>query len=174
MVMKKEIEKLKEKADLSLHRKSNISVLIEEFKEITMTLAADVHTERNMFELRQYQHLIDLLNSIRKRNSLIERQTKLPFYNLVQAYHLSLYFTSLRYVLKDNKSPEFEKIDEIMEDVDFILEEGKKVISKFHHQMLERKANETKQAIIKRLSRIDRLLNRFMRKKAAELSNSKL
>lgn len=159
------IKKLEEQLDVG----DNLVHLAEVFKEIAMALTESVYTERDMVDLKSYQSLINRLNTIRRRNTYLERKTRLYYYNLVQSYHLSLYFNSLREVLNKNKSPELESLDGIIQEIDFLLEEAKKVISKFHHKMLIKKANETKQAIRNRLSRINRLLNRFIKKKAREL-----
>lgn len=169
-VMNDKIQKLEDRVDLIVGgRRSELTEIVDEFKVIAMTLAAEVHGEKDMVKLKKLKQSIDKLSTLRKGNAYLEKHTKMSFINLIQSYHLSLYFNSLRVLLRENESPDFENVGQIMKDIDSLLDEAKKQISKFHYKMLKSKARDTKRLINSRLSKIDRLLKRFIQKKAEGL-----
>ena len=164
--MEEKIRKLKHKlhqAIVANDKRMINKTLTDEFKTIAMNLTGEVHGERNLFNLRMLLREIDCLNVLRRMNSSFELKTRFVYSNLTQAYHLSLFLASLGEVLRINRKPKLEQIDDIMEDIRFLLREGKKVISKHLHKMLEKETEKAIREVESRLSRVDRLLNRYLK-----------
>ena len=137
--------------------------LPEEFKQITTTLSAFVHGEDSIPRLKGYLEEIDALAVLRRMNSIFEVMTRGSYFNLTQSYHLSLYFASLEEVVRQNRKPKYVDVDNIMGDIDFLLNESRKILPKSHHKLLRKKAEDAKQRVKDRLSPVDRLLDRFFK-----------
>ena len=96
-------------------------------------------------------------------NPIFEAMTRGSYLNLTQSYHLSLYFASLEEVVRKNRTPKYVGVDSIMQDIDFLLTEGKKILPRSLHKLLKKKAEDAKQKVKDRLSSVDRLLDRFFK-----------
>ena len=113
--------------------------LPEEFKQITTTLSAFVHGEDSIPQLKGYLEEIDSLAILRRMNPIFEAMTRGSYLNLTQSYHLSLYFASLEEVVRKNRTPKYVGVDSIMQDIDFLLTEGKKILPRSLHKLLKKK-----------------------------------
>jgi hypothetical protein len=140
--------------------------IASKFKEIAMTLAAEVHGERDLLNLKLYLQDINCLNTLRRMNSVFEARTRYSYFSLTEAYHFSLFQASLGGLLKNNRKPKFRDVDSIMEDIDFLKREALKVLPKHLHKSVENKSDKAKREILSRLSMVDSLLNRYMKRAA--------
>jgi hypothetical protein len=166
IVMENRIRELKVSLQYAIEAGDTRSLrrtLPEEFKQITTTLSAFVHGEDSIPQLKGYLEEIDSLAILRRMNPIFEAMTRGSYLNLTQSYHLSLYFASLEEVVRKNRTPKYVGVDSIMQDIDFLLTEGKKILPRSLHKLLKKKAEDAKQKVKDRLSSVDRLLDRFFK-----------
>lgn len=146
-----------------------LSSLPKDFIQIASFLGAEITPEKNLLRLKLYFKDIEDLKKIRRMNDLFEVRTRIPYTYLVQTYHLALFESSIKELLRINKHPKYNQMREISEDIEFLVEHAKEVLPKEAHAKINSIAAGAKNTLAERLSSVDRVLNRFWKRKSAYL-----